>query len=264
MSSYADRFGGIGRLYGAAGLDALRRAHVAVVGVGGVGSWAVEALARSGVGALTLVDLDEVCLTNTNRQLPALDGAIGRAKVDVLAERVAAINPECRVRPLLEFYGEDNFAELLEPAYDYVIDAIDALPAKVSLVRRCVERGVPIVVSGGAGGRRDPTAVSTADLSETSGDALLRRLRRILRQDHGFAAGGRWGIPAVYSAEKQWFPAADGEVCEQPDGSSLRMDCASGFGAATFVTGAFGFAAAGIVVRELATRAVLPPIRSDL
>lgn len=259
MSDRESRFGGIGRLYGADALARLACAHVAVVGVGGVGSWAVEALARSGVGALTLVDLDEVCVTNTNRQLPALADTVGRPKVSVLAERVRRIDPECRVNELHEFYGEDTIEAVLGDGYDWVIDAIDVLPAKISLVRRCVERGQPIVVSGGAGGRRATAAVDVADLTATTGDALLKRLRKILRRDYEFPRDGEWRIPTVYSAEKQWFPNADGSVCERADGSSLRMDCASGLGAATFVTGAFGFATASIVVSALASGATTKP-----
>jgi tRNA A37 threonylcarbamoyladenosine dehydratase len=248
------RFGGIARLYGRAALQRLASAHVCVVGVGGVGSWTVEALARSGVGELTLIDGDEVCVTNVNRQLPALEHTVGLAKVKVLAERVATIDPACRVNQLAEFFSSTTSQRLLETRYDWVVDAIDRVPQKALLVAACVQRGIPVLTIGGAGGRRDGTQVCVEDLGRSGQDPLLRALRRGLRRDHGFAVAGdgRFGIPCVFSPEKQVFPHGDGRVCEAPDeGSSLRMDCASGFGAATFVTGAFGFAAAGEVVRRL-------------
>lgn len=253
MNDYLDRFGGIARLYGDDGLARLRGAHVAVIGVGGVGSWTVEALARSGVGRLTLIDLDDICITNTNRQLPAVTGAFGRMKVDALAERVGLIAPECIVEPVQDFFGPDTAEALLAPGYDFVVDAIDALPAKLVLVRACVERGLPLVVSGGAGGRRSTAAVSVSDLNRTNGDALLKRLRKILRRDYEFLPDVTWGIPTVFSAESPWFPDGECGVAQRAGEQSLRMDCASGLGAATFVTGAFGFATASVVVTAIAT-----------
>ena len=151
----SDRFGGIARLYGEAGLRALGQAHVCVVGVGGVGSWTVEALARSGVGGLTLVDLDEVCVTNVNRQLPALDGGFGKFKVEELAKRVAAINPDCRVRARAEFFNDKTSGAILADGFDYVVDAIDNVSNKARLIADCRERGIPVITSGAAGGRRD-------------------------------------------------------------------------------------------------------------
>lgn len=242
------------RLYGQGALQALGDAHVAVIGVGGVGSWAVEALARSGVGAITMVDLDDLCVTNTNRQLPAVTGAFGRPKVQLLAERVQAIHPDCNVTAVEDFFGEDTADPILSGGFDWVIDAIDSVPAKVLLVAACVQRQQPLVVSGGAGGRWHTAGVDVADLNGTVGDPLLRRLRKRLRRYHGFSLEGAWGIPTVFSAERQWFPNADGSVSPRTDGSSLRMDCATGLGAATFVTGAFGFAAASVVVTDIARR----------
>ena len=158
-SDYLERFGGVARLVGRAGLERLRTAHVCVVGVGGVGSWAVEGLARSGVGALTLVDLDDVCVTNVNRQLPALDGQIGRPKVAVLLERVRLINPQCRVEAVSEFFTEATADRLLAPDFDYVIDAVDLMSHKARLIAGCRDRGRPCLTVGAAGGRRDPTQV---------------------------------------------------------------------------------------------------------
>lgn len=252
---YLSRFGGVGRLYGAAALPRLHAAHVAVVGVGGVGSWTVEALARTGVGTLTLIDLDDVCVTNTNRQSHALDGTIGRPKVAVLAERVGAINPQCRVTTHAEFFTAESAARLLELGFDWVVDAIDGMTNKALLLAACVERRRPVLTIGGAGGKRDATRIRVGDLGESQGDDLLRLVRKKLRRDHGFARGegNTYGIPCVYSNEKPVFPWADGSCSTEPEpGTSLKLDCASGFGTVAAVTGAFGFAAAGEVVRRIA------------
>lgn len=252
-----ERFGGLGRLYGRNALELLAQAHVAVVGVGGVGSWTVEALARSGVGRLTLIDMDDVCITNTNRQLPALEGEIGRSKVEVLAERVARIYPGCIVEPVTEFFLESSADRLLSPcqSYDWIVDAVDRASIKTLLIAKAKEQGIGVLTVGGAGGRRDGTQVRCGDLGITGGDALLKQVRRELRKSYGWAAGAanNYGVPAVYSAEPQMFPQSDGTVCCTPEtGENLRMDCASGYGAACFVTGAFGFAAAGEIVRQIA------------
>ena len=252
---YARRFGGLARLYGNAALERLRGAHVCVIGVGGVGSWTVEALARSGVGALTMIDLDDVCVTNVNRQLPALDGQIGRAKADVIAERVRLIHPACAVTCVLEFFTAANAARLLEPRYDFTVDATDKLANKCAIITACCERGLLVLTMGGAGGKRDGTAVRVADLAHSEQDELLRQVRRKLRRECGFSRDVRadFGVPCVYSPEQPQYPWADGTCAREPEpGASLRLDCATGFGTATFVTGAFGFAAAGEVVRRIA------------
>jgi tRNA threonylcarbamoyladenosine dehydratase len=260
---YDQRFGGVARLVGRAGLDRLRAAHVAVVGVGGVGSWVVEGLARSGVGALTLVDLDDVCLTNVNRQLPALDGAIGRPKVEALAERVRLINPACCVTAVAEFFTEASATRLLAPAFDAVVDAVDRMSIKALLIAESLERGRPVWTMGAAGGRRDPMRIRTGDIGE-AGDELLRQVRKKLRRDHGFSVGAhrgvtRMGVRAVWSEERPVFPWADGTCAAQAEpGSNLKLDCESGFGTAVFVTGAFGFAAAADVVRQLAVVSGVP------
>ena len=255
MEDFAQRFGGIARLYGTSGLERLRAAHVCVIGVGGVGSWSVEALARSGLGALTLIDLDDVCITNVNRQLPALDGQMGRPKIDVLAERAQLINPACRVERVAEFFTAASAARLLEPRFDFVIDATDKLTNKCLIITGCRERGLPVLTMGGAGGKRDCTKVRVADLSHTEHDELLRQVRRKLRRDMSFPRGHGepFGIPCVYSPELPVYPWKDGTCSAEPEpGGSLALDCASGFGTATFVTGTFGFAAAGEVVRRIA------------
>jgi tRNA A37 threonylcarbamoyladenosine dehydratase len=254
MSDFDSRFGGIARLYGQDGLARLQAARVCVVGIGGVGTWAVEALARSGLGALTLVDLDEVCISNVNRQLPALTGTVGRPKVEVMAERIREINPECRVTAEQQFFTGETAASLLATQYDFVLDAIDSVANKVLLLAGCRERNLPVVACGGAGGRRDGTRVRTADLAAVSHDRLLAEVRRQLRQKFQFPAGGSaMGVECVFSAEAPVFAQPDGSVCGSrtgaPDGT--RLNCNGGLGSATFVTGAFGFAAAGLVVRRI-------------
>jgi len=251
-TAYAMRFGGIGRLYGVEALARLAGSHVAVIGIGGVGAWAAEGLARSGIGALTLVDLDDVCVTNTNRQLHALAASVGRPKVEVMAERVRAIHPEAVVHPVHDFFVDANADAIVHSGLDLVVDAIDGMASKCRLVLRCREAGVPLVVCGGAGGRRDPTRIRVADLTETEGDGLLRRLRKQLRQRHGLSRKGRWDIPTVYSDEPPVFPTPEGGVCEvRADAASLRLDCASGYGTASFVTGTFGLVAASVAVGVL-------------
>lgn len=252
-NEYDQRFGGVARLCGAAGLERLRRAHVCVVGVGGVGSWTVEALARSGVGELTLVDLDDVCVTNVNRQLPALASTVGRPKVVVLAERVADINAGCVVHPIPEFFTAANAARLLEPGFDHVVDAIDSPSLKARLIASCRERDLPVITAGGAGGRRDPTRVRVADLAHTSHDPLLAAVRSLLRRDYGFPhAGQLFGVDCVFSQEPIHYPAAGEEACEvERGGEASGSACERPFGTATFVTGTFGFAAAAQVMARL-------------
>lgn len=256
MNGFESRFGGIARLYGRDALYRLRDSHAMVVGVGGVGSWTVEALARSGVGELTLIDLDEVCISNTNRQLPALDGKTGLPKVDVLAERVRSINPECQVHPLKKFFTANTAEELLSLPCSGVADAIDSLKHKALLIAGCHRRKIPIVVAGAAGGRRDPTAIRHADLSRATHDRLLQQTRKLLRKEYGFPAGEKkFGIECVYSPEPPMFPQSDGTVCGiQEPGADTKMNCESGYGAATHVTGAFGFAVAARLIEKILSR----------
>ncbi len=255
MTDYDQRFSGIARLYGAAGLARLKAAHVCVIGVGGVGSWTVEALARSGLGAITMIDLDDVCVTNVNRQLPALDGAIGRPKIDVLAERVLLINPECHVERRAEFFTPATAAALLAPGYSFVVDATDRLANKCEIIVRSREHGIPVLTCGSAGGRRDGTAIRVCDLAFSIQDELLRQVRRKLRREFAFPrdVSVEFGVACVFTSEPPLYPWANGTCSPEPEpGSSLKLDCATGFGTATFITGAFGFAAAGEVVRRLA------------
>jgi tRNA A37 threonylcarbamoyladenosine dehydratase len=255
--AFNDRFSGLVRLYSERGARRIAESHVVVVGLGGVGSWAAEALARSGIGRLTLVDLDDVCVTNINRQVQAVSDTVGQSKVQAMAVRIARIHPECSVQLRAEFFTEATAGAILAGKIDHVVDAIDDVPNKCLLIARCREGGIPVVVCGGAGGKRDATALRVEDLGRTSHDRLLLKVRERLRREHGFPAGGkRFGVAAVYSMEPPVFPWANGEVCDaQEPGSEARLTCDSGFGTAAFVTGAFGFAAAAEAVRWIATRA---------
>ena len=257
MQQYDARFSGMRRLFGDVGQDRLRRAHVCVIGLGGVGSWAVEALARSGLGELTLVDLDDVCVSNVNRQLHALDGELGKPKVEVLERRVRAINPDCSLHPLHAFFLKSNAADILQVRYDYVLDAIDSPARKCLLIALCRERAIPVITTGASAGRRDPTALEVVDLAFSSHDRLLQEVRKKLRTRHGFPRGDHpFGVECVVSREPVAYPGKDGSVCAAPEpGADLRLDCESGFGTAGFVTGTFGLVAASRVVQSIAAGA---------
>lgn len=258
--SHHSRFSGISRLLGATAAERLPQAHVCVIGLGGVGSWAVEALARSGIGQLTLVDLDDVCIGNVNRQLHALDGTFGKPKVEVMGQRVLAINPECKIHERHEFFLKSNANNILSTDFDYVLDAIDSPSKKCVLIALCKEKGIPILTTGGAAGRRDPTAVEVVDLALTSHDRLLEEVRSKLRSRHGFPRGQNpFGVECVLSREQVVYPKRDGSVCHQRgETNDLRIDCNSGFGTASFVTGTFGLVAAGRIVQNIATNLKLP------
>ena len=252
-----DRFGGIDRLYGSGALARLSRCHVTVVGIGGVGSWAVEAFARSGVGKLTLIDADDLCVSNTNRQLPALEGQYGRAKIEAMAERCRAINPGIELDLQPRFLTPSNLGELLDAPGDLVLDACDSFRSKVEMIAYCRRRKQPIVTVGSAGGRSDVTQIRVRDLSRTEHDAMLSLIRRKLRGEFNFPKNHDryFGVPAVYSLENVRYPQADGSVCgirpQLGKDEALKLDCGAGLGAATHVTGAFAFAAVGKAMEML-------------
>lgn len=258
--NYLRRFGGIARLYGLPALAKFAESHVMIIGLGGVGSWAAEALARSGIGRFTLVDLDDLCLTNTNRQIHALSGTIGQSKAKVLAERVSAINPEARCSVKASFYTEKTSDDLLACQPDLVVDAIDSVRPKCHLLATCHSRRVPVIACGGAGGRIDPTRIQIDDLSRTHGDALLLSVRRRLRSDYHFPRVGdskkkppKFRIPAVFSPEPPRFPSCDGGITlERPADLPGTIKCDSGYGASTHVTATFGNHLAGWVLGCLA------------
>jgi tRNA A37 threonylcarbamoyladenosine dehydratase len=249
------RFGGVRRLYGAQATARLARARVCVIGVGGVGSWVAEALARSGIGGLTLIDPDHVAESNINRQVHALDATLGMAKVQAMAGRIREIHPACQVSGVEEFVSEDNVAQLLADRYDHVVDAIDDSRAKTALVVHCLRERLPFTCVGGAGGRTDPTRVRVSDLALTTGDPLLAKLRANLRRRHGFPreSGRRFGVECVHSTEPLVYPRADGGVCyERPeDGRMHGLNCA-GYGSSVCVTATFGLLAAARVLDRLA------------
>ena len=272
-SDFHFRFGGIARLYGRTALDRLRRSRVMVIGIGGVGSWVAEALARSAIGNIILVDLDEVCVSNINRQLPALNSTLGLPKVEVMAGRIRDLNPECTVEARMEFFTETSASALFDLRPDCVVDAIDAVSNKCRLLAGCRERNLPVITCGGAGGRRDPTQIRVTDLARVTHDRLLSDVRKRLRQEFGFPRGEKkFGIDAVCSAETPVLPAEDGSVCtrsELPtpaqgaetgsrDGAGPRLNCDWGYGSATPVTGTFGFAAAAWAIQQV-TNPASPP-----
>ncbi len=243
----ARRFGGLARLYGDAGLARLASARVCVVGVGGVGSWAAEALARSALGAITLIDLDVIAESNANRQLHALDPDWGMAKVVAMARRIAAINPACRIAPIDDFLDTTNMAELIT-GFDYVIDAIDNVRIKTALAAHCARTGTPLVTCGAAGGQTDPTKIRVEDLARTEYDPLLAKVRATLRKQYGFAREPKrkFGIRAVFSTETLRYPDA---AC-MPAAGLQGLNC-TGFGSSVAITASFGFFAAAEAINAI-------------
>ena len=264
-----ERFAGIDRLYGRGSVERLDGRRVAVVGLGGVGAWAAEALARSGVGHLTLIDADDLCLSNTNRQLPALMGQYGRNKAEVMAERVRAIHPQIDVDPVAHFLTQTNMESMLDRGFDLVLDACDSFRTKVTSIAWCRRRKVPMVTVGSAGGRTDPTQVRVRDLSRTEHDAMLSLIRKKLRGEFNFprSADRYFGVSAVYSLQNVRYPQNDGSVCgvrPQLDAdAALKLDCGAGLGAATHVTGAFAFAAVGRALELLLKPTKAPAGETD-
>ncbi len=251
--TYEDRFGGLERIFGDGSLEKLRSARVAVIGIGGVGTWVVESLARSGVGHLLLVDLDDICITNTNRQLHAYEGQVGRMKTEAMAERARLINPEISIQTLETFFTPLSAGDILTPDLDLVVDAIDSTADKAFLVKACRDLGLSLVISGGAGGKVDPTKIQAVDLGKVTGDPLIKALRRQLKESHGIVADdqGLYGLDCVFSTEPAVMPWNVCSRVEKPGKEGMRINCASGFGAASFVTGAFGLALASLAVRKI-------------
>ena len=258
LPDFERRFSGVRRLYGESGLLNLKAAHVCVIGIGGVGSWAAEALARSAVGNLTLIDLDNIAESNVNRQLHALDGAFGMAKVAAMAMRIKAINPGCVVHEVEDFVNPENVADILSRGFDAVLDAVDDAKAKVAIIAYCKKNNIPLVTVGGAGGRLDPTKIKYADLSQVEGDRLLAKVRNQLRRDHGFPksptshqkAAIKFGVPAIYSDEQVMQPSSDSPLICDADQSITGLNCA-GYGSSVCVTAPFGMAAASVIINQL-------------
>ena len=252
------RFGGVARMHGDAGLRAFTAARVCIVGVGGVGSWAAEALARSAIGTLTLIDPDTIAESNTNRQLHALGEAYGQAKVDAMRTRIMAINPLCKLNVVEDHLSAESMATLLS-GYDIVLDAIDDVPVKIAMAVHCQDNKLPLVVCGGAGGKSDPTSIRVSDLSRTEQDPMLAKVRSRLRKEYGSIRGfprdprRKFGIEAVYSVEPLQQPVS----CESDGSAPQRLSCA-GYGSDVCVTASFGFFAASRVLAQLSERASAP------
>jgi len=281
QSDYSLRFNGIARLYGQHGAQILEQAHFCVIGIGGVGSWVAEALARNGIGNITLIDLDDICISNVNRQIHALSNTIGLSKVEVMSERIKQINPDCMVNVIEDFVTEENLSDMLfakissknskADRFDYVIDAIDSVNIKTRIIAFCKRNKLPIITIGGAGGQVDPSKISITDLSKTYQDPLLAKVKNQLRREFNFpradiakASKRKFSIDAVFSTEQLRYPNNDyedtGQVClakpeKNDEGSSMRLDCSGGFGATTHVTATFAFFAVGRAIDKLLLKA---------
>ena len=257
---YLQRFEGLGRIFGETALDALQRAQFCIVGVGGVGSWAAEACARSGIGHITLIDHDDIHISNTNRQIHTLDTSIERSKVEVLRERILAINPECDCVAVDDLVTRGNIDKFNFARFDYVIDAIDSITFKAEMIYYCKRNKIPIITTGGAGGLTDPTMVQVKDLSRTINDPLAAKVRSRLRSEHRFTrtAKRNFGIECVYSTQLPLYPKADGSVShEKPGIHGISLDCSMGYGSASFVTATFGnVAVARLITKILKKRLV--------
>jgi len=266
------RFGGLARLYGPGAPDRLRAARIAVVGLGGVGSWTAEALARSGIGALTLIDLDHIAESNVNRQIHALSETLGQAKVAAMAARIAGINPECAITQVDDFVTPDNVAEVLADGYDAVVDCTDQAAAKIAMILHARRRGISLLVCGGAGGKTDPLALRTGDLSQACNDALLAKLRNKLRREHGYpkaspkagkapARTPKMRVQALWFDQPAILPAAWMAAAEEEDavGAMVQplapqgLSCA-GYGSSVTITATMGMAAADLALRQVLAR----------
>ena len=257
--SYSSRFGGTGRLYGQSVLHLLQNSHVCVAGIGGVGSWSSEALIRSGVCSLTLIDPDDICVTNTNRQIHAQANTVGRPKTAVMAERLQQINPESAINTVDDFLNADTVYDYIDKRFDYVLDATDDFRAKAAIIACCKRQKIPVITVGAAGGKNDPGRIAVADLTRTCQDPLARKVKDYLRYRYNFSRNPkrRFAVDCVFSSQAVCYPQADGSVGQRKPAhhQSMKMDCAGGFGSALMVTGTFGFIAAARVIDKLARRA---------
>ncbi|EET81334.1 ThiF family adenylyltransferase [Acinetobacter radioresistens] len=240
---YERRFAAVAKIYGDEAFNYYEHSHVMVIGIGGVGSWAVEALARSGIGELTLVDMDVVAASNINRQLPAMTATLGQEKIAVMAERCYSINPRIKVNLVDDYLFSDNVKEILAMAPDLVLDCIDDVKAKLALMLHCRFNKIPLIVSGGAGGKLDPLKIRVADLSKTEQDPMLAKLRTQLRSK-GICKKPKekFGITCIYSIDN---PFSSSEVC-----TSAGLRC-GGYGSAVVVTSSFAMVAVAEVLRKL-------------
>ena len=254
--TYKQRFGGIARLYGEVPASYLVDVSICVIGVGGVGSWAAEALVRSGIGKLTLIDNDTIALSNINRQIHTLDSSVDQSKVVTLKSRLLEINPDCKIDAIDDFLTMKTLPDYLstERQYDYVIDAIDSIKFKSAMINHCLRNKIPIIMTGGAGGLTDPTMIQIADLTKTYNDPLAAKVRSQLRSDYGFTRNPkrRFGVECVFSSQQQLYPKDDGSVSHQKPGiHGVSLDCRFGYGAASYVTASFGLFAVSRVINKI-------------
>ncbi len=252
--TYQQRFAGLGRVFGEAALEPLQRARFCIVGIGGVGSWAAEACARSGIGHITLIDHDDIHISNTNRQLHTLSDSIDRSKVDVLRERILAINPECDCVAVDDLVTRANLEKFDFGQFDYVIDAIDHVSHKLSLMHYCRRHKIRCVSTGGAGGLLDPTKIEVKDITLSFNDPLLAKVRSTLRHQLGYSRNPkrRFAMECVFSTEQALYPVGNGEVSHAKPGSEERttLDCDTGIGSFVGVTACFGFTAAAHAIKK--------------
>jgi len=253
QNDHARRFGGIKRLYGQTAFEKFGRAHICVVGIGGVGSWAAEALARSAIGEITLIDLDNIAESNVNRQSHAYTGEFGRPKVEAMAERINKINPVCRVNKIEDFVSIENVRELIVKEFNYVIDCADSHRVKAAMVAHCRRNKIKIITIGSAGGQTDPTQIQVCDLINTHQDALLAKTRKLLRQQYGFThtPKHRFNVPAVYSSEQLSYPSEAGEMTFHKPETAKDLSCAGEIGSVMTVTASFGLVAVSHVLKKI-------------
>lgn len=244
-----ERFGGVARLHGNDGFTKLQKAHVCVIGVGGVGSWVAESLARCGIGEITLIDADDICLTNINRQVHALSDTVGQEKVTAMASRIKSINPECTVNKETTFFLESTAEKLLTPQYDFVVDAIDSIKHKSLLIALCKQKDIKMITIGGAGGKVNIADIQVCDLGRSYDDRLLCKLRKVLRNKYGFPRfkNKKFHIQCVFSPEMPELPWC--EVDNKDEQTSLKLDCNNGFGTDMTVVSIFGITAAHYVIQ---------------
>ena len=251
---YLLRFSGVGRLYGQQALVSLSKAHFVVIGLGGVGTWAAEALARTGIGELTLIEMDDVCVTNTNRQIHALKSFIGKSKNHIISERFKEINPEIIIHSIEDFIDQNNMTSLIGNQHDVVIDAMDAAHIKARLVSYCSALKIRLITVGSSGGKRNPQLITVGDLGRTQSDPMLAKMRSQLYRHFNFSRekNRKFRVDAVYSTEQMTFSKPDGSVCmnKQVMAEGVKLDCAGGFGSSVMVTGAFGFLAASQAIER--------------
>lgn len=256
-SHYLQRFGGIARLYGREALLHLAHSQLMVIGIGGVGSWTAEALARSGVGSLVLVDLDDICTTNTNRQIHTLSRTVGNSKTGEMRARLEQINPDIHVVEVADFIDLDNVKALIPSSLQGVVDAIDSATVKASIIAHCKRQKIPLITVGSSGGKRDPRLITSGDLARTTNDPLLAKTRNQLRRWHNFSRNTKrvFSVEAIYSAEQMVYPNQEGELCyssrEMDTSEGVKLDCSGGFGACTMLTGSFGFTAASRIIDKV-------------